>query len=462
VSTSNVELCHDTIVALSTPEGSGAIALVRMSGPGAWDIAQKVIVLSSGAPLSAQPSHSVHAALAVDAATGEAIDQVMVIALRGPRTFTGEDTIEITCHNNRLIVQQLIAVLIKQGARTAEAGEFTRRAVEHGKIDLVQAEAINELIHAQNQQALKMALGQVQGSLSHWTLALEKELLRALAWCEASFEFLDEEVSFGQQIREHIEQLMLRIEQVLASQESQAAVREGIKIALIGAVNAGKSSLFNCLIGRKRAIVTAIAGTTRDTIDATLIRHGTVWTLVDTAGIRRTNDVIEQEGIERSRHEADLADLVLIVVDQARAMTQEEQGVYQELCERYADKGLLIWNKIDAAPAASLDAFLPVLHVSTLTHEGIDNCFAWLDERVEQLLGRGEARFLLNERHVQLLRSVQQHLQVLCATRLVEPIAYELVSIELRAVLEVLTGLTGVSVSQAGMDMVFKEFCVGK
>ena len=220
--------------------------------------------------------------------------------MRSPKTFTGQDTVEITCHNNQFIIEEIINLAIANGARLAQQGEFTKRAVFNGKIDLVQAEAINELIHAQTQLALKQSLAQLTGSFSHCLASLEKELLKALALSEASFEFLDEEMDFAPQIQALISSLQNTITGIKKTFNQQQQIRQGIRIAIIGSVNAGKSSLFNALLNQDRAIVSAIAGTTRDAIEAGVYTKGNYWTLVDTAGLRQTHDIIEQEGIKRS------------------------------------------------------------------------------------------------------------------------------------------------------------------
>ena len=222
-----------------------------------------------------------------------------------------------------------------------------RRAFEAGKLDLIQAEAIHELIAAQTQHALKKSLAQLEGSFSHWIETLEKKLLQAIAWCEASFEFLDEEVEFSNRIRQRLDNLLRNVALLKRTFNAQQQIRQGIKIALIGSVNTGKSSLFNMLLHQKRAIVTDVAGTTRDSIEAGLIVKGNHWTLVDTAGLRNTEDTIEQEGIKRSHEEAQKADIILLVVDGSRPLSDQELAAYTMFRETYAQKCILIQNKAD-------------------------------------------------------------------------------------------------------------------
>lgn len=453
---------EESIIAQCTPQGSGAIALLRLCGADSWNIAQKMIYLAQGKRLQEQASHTVHAAT-VRAKDGTVIDHVMVIAMRGPRTFTGQDTIEITCHNNQFLVDAIIQEALSLGARIAEQGEFTRRAFLNKKIDLIQAEAINDLIHAQTQLALKKSLAQLEGSFSAWLAELEKELVRSLAWCEASFEFLDEEVEFGSQILAHITQISDKLADLKKTYDSQQQVRQGIRIALVGSVNAGKSSLFNTLLGQKRAIVTPIAGTTRDSIEASLYRHGNFWTLIDTAGMRKTDDAIEQEGILRSYHEAHAADIVILVIDGSRAVLAEELEIYQKLCAAHEHKMIIVVHKSDQPPVANIN--LPT-HLRRLSLSSKDQKnHPLLEEAIEQkitaLFEKLDSPFLLNKRQYATLLTLESKLCII-STMLKGKIQYELVSYHLKDALEDLSQLTGKSVSEAGMDMVFKEFCVGK
>ena len=337
---------EDPIIALCTPQGAGALALVRISGTNVRQLVDSFTKLASHKKITEVPSHTVHFGWILDDA-GTHIDQVMIIVMDAPRTFTGEDVIELTCHNNRFLIEALIEQALRKGARLAQEGEFSKRAYLHGKVDLLQAEAINELIGASTQHALKASLAQLEGSFSQRIHSLEQDLIRTLAWCDASFEFLDEEEEFGERIKDELQVVLTKIESIKSRFTIQQQLRQGIKIALIGSVNAGKSSLFNALLAQKRAIVTDIPGTTRDVIEAGLSYKGNQWTLVDTAGLRSTNDTIEQEGIKRSYEEAHKADIILIVIDGSRVATQQELTLYKELKERYPRKSLLIQTKAD-------------------------------------------------------------------------------------------------------------------
>jgi tRNA modification GTPase len=455
----------DTIVALCTPQGNGAIALIRVSGPASWEIGNKFITLKSRKDLLSVTSHTVHAADIYDEV--KHVDSVMVLTLRGPRTFTGYDTLEITCHNNPFIIQAIIQLCIKHGARPAQQGEFTRQAYENKKIDLLQAEAINELISAQTQAALKKSLSQLEGSLSNHITTIEDMLCKSIAWCESSFEFLDDEGDFYKEITTFLHTIITTIEPIISGYAAQKQIRQGYRVALIGSVNAGKSSLFNLLIGQKRAIVTPIAGTTRDSIESTCILGDTTITFIDTAGLRTTADVIEQEGIERSYNEAHAADVILLVIDGSRTVTEQEDMIYADLLEKYPQKIIFIQTKADIEPKRH--SFFEKLAIEPLIISTQDSTQKKLLEteivkKISALSQHHELPFLINKRHYELLQAVYQDARAIIA--MLENAGttphYELISHHLKQALEHMSELTGKTVSEQALDRVFKEFCVGK
>lgn len=451
---------EETIIALCTPKGSGAIALLRLSGVNAREITSSIARLPSGKSLSSVLTHTIHYGSIVN--KDVIIDQVLFLVMDSPRTFTGQNTVEITCHNNAFIIDAIIALAIEHGARLAHEGEFTKRAFLSGKIDLVQAEAINELIHANTQIALKQSLAQLEGSFSSWINLIQTQLIKSLAWCEASFEFLDDEEEFGIKIKTHLESLLVQIAQLKKTFDQQQQIRQGIKIALIGSVNAGKSSIFNALLNQKRSIVTEIAGTTRDVIEAGLYRNGNYWTLLDTAGLRNTHDVIEREGIRRAEEEAQKADVILLVFDGSRKLTLEETAVYENLLILHAQKIILVYNKFDL-PKYSEHPLIDKANIaiSGLTKLKIDSLEKLIEEKIATLFSTIESPFLLNQRQFNLLIELEKKIMVII-TMLEKAIQYELVSYHLKDALETISELSGRSVSEAGLDMVFKEFCVGK
>lgn len=478
-------LDEQTIVSLCTPQGSGAIALIRISGADAVAIADKMSKLASGAQLASVPTHTIHfgwiilrytrhnemtgaSAYALEASEDrqderqDIVDQVLFLLMRGPKTFTGQDTVEITCHNNPFIIEQIITLAITYGARSAQNGEFTKRAVLNKKIDLVQAEAIQELIHANTQAALKKSLAQLEGSFSHWIQSIEQNLVKALALSEASFEFIDEEMSFGNQITEIIQPTLETIKQLKTTFESQQQIRNGIRIAIIGSVNAGKSSLFNAILGKSRAIVTNIAGTTRDVIEAGVYKNGNYWTLIDTAGLRQTDDIIEQEGIKRSFAEAQQADIILLVLDGARTMSSSERTVYETVIQDHKNKIILLVNKSDEPIAHDTPLSIPeLISISSKNKTNISMVEDVIEQKIHVLMAKSDAPFLINARQSKLILELEKKLGHILYM-LSGNVQYELVSYHLNDALSHLCELTGKSISEIGLDAVFREFCVGK
>lgn len=458
---------QETIIAQCTPSGSGAIALIRLTGPDSLAIATSISKLPGNKKLNTVESHTVHYGYIIDKSNisleEKTIDHVMFIVMRSPKTFTGDDTVEITCHNNPFIVDAIIGEAIKQGARIAQQGEFTKRAFLNKKIDLIQAEAINELIHANTQLALKKSLQQLEGSFTYWINTIEKELLKTLAWCEASFEFLDEEQDFKNAIEANLEKLIRELDTLKKTFNQQQHIRQGINIALIGSVNAGKSSIFNALLNQKRSIVTNIAGTTRDVIEAGVYRNNNYWTLVDTAGLRQTEDIIEQEGIKRSFEQAKKSDIILLVFDTSRILTEEEKAIYNKLLRDYSDKIIVVYNKIDLPQATNN---LPrqtknSINFSSIENQGLAELEDAIEKKIADILARFDSPFLLNKRQHNLILGLEQKIQELLKMLNNAP-QYELISYHLQDALEYISELTGKTVSEAGMDTVFKEFCVGK
>jgi tRNA modification GTPase len=455
-------LSHDeqTIIAQCTPKGSGAIALLRISGIRAIELASSISELPGSKKLQDMATHTIHFGYVINQ-QGIHIDQVLFLLMHGPKTFTGQDTVEITCHNNPFIVADIVKSAVEAGARIAENGEFTRRAVLNNKIDLLQAEAVNELIHANTTRALKHSMSQLEGSLSSWLVDIENLLLNALALTDASFEFLDDEISFGSQIQEIINTLHTKIKTLINSCDKQEQIRNGIRIAILGTVNAGKSSLFNSLLAQDRAIVTDIPGTTRDTIEAGLYKDGNYLTIIDTAGIRQTNDIIENQGIERSLKEAIKADIILLVLDASRSITQEEQTFYKQCIDNHSNKIILVRNKVDSALDKNLIFGHTCIDCSCKTKQNIDTIKHAIATKITALFDSIDAPFLLNERHAHLLGTLDQKL-VIIESMAQEPIQYELLSEHIKDALSCISELTGKTISTQAMDKIFSQFCVGK
>lgn len=442
-----------TIISQCTPSGSGAIALLRISGPDAFIIADKFLRLLKKEKVSDQASHSIHFA---KAHIGEQIiDHAMALIMHAPKTFTGENVVEITCHNNPLIIEALVQEAIKYGARQALPGEFAQQAVLNKKIDFIQAESINELIGARTPEAINISLGQLQGSLSSKINSIQNQLLQALALCESSFEFLDDEsISFDNQIMDILKQTNSEISKIKSSYDIQKQVRQGYRVTLLGSVNAGKSSLFNALIEEEKAIVTPVAGTTRDVIESTVVIDGQTITFVDTAGLRETTDLVESIGIKRSREEAIKSDLILLVRD----YSEPEEQDYQNILKEFSNKIIQIQSQIDKTDIIKKDNIMPV---STVTNTGIEELKKHILERLANLKQSGETIFLLNKRHYHNLTAAQLHINKAIEMLEKNP-AFELISISLNEAIQSLGQLTGQTVTHEVMDMIFRQFCVGK
>lgn len=454
---------NQTIVAHCTPVGSGAVALLRMCGDDVLSILTPICTLVSKKSIADVASHTIHYGTVHDV-NGHIIDHVLFLVMHGPKTFTGQNTVEITAHNNVFIIEALIARIIEAGARLAHNGEFTQRAVLNDKIDLLQAEAIHELIHANTQQALKKSLAQLEGSFSAQIENIEKDLIAAIALAQASFEFLDEEtIEFGAQITTIVQSTCAYIDDLKRNFNQQQHIRQGVRIAIIGSINAGKSSLFNALVGTNRAIVSPMAGTTRDAIEAGLYTLGNYWTLVDTAGLRQTEDTIEQEGIRRSLEQAQLADVIILVCDSSRRLSTEEQRVHQQLLDRYEHKIILVLNKVDLPIKINLSQWNhEAIRVSAATGHGLQALEVALRTKIDHLLHKAEAPFLLNKRQYHLLLELEKRLIETISILKKEKTPFELVAYHLTEAISDTAQLTGKSISETAMDAVFKEFCVGK
>lgn len=446
-----------TIIAQSTAKGAGAIAMIRLSGSMAINIASSI----SNKNLSVVASHTVHYSTITDE-HDKNLDQVMLIVMKAPKTFTGQDVVEITCHNNPFIIDKIINRCIEFGARLAQPGEFAQRAFLNGKIDLLQAEAINELIGAHTQEALKKSLSQLEGSFSHWISQIEQQLIKCLVLNEASFEFIDDEIEFGPQILEQIQEIKSQVSDVKKTFNNQQQIKEGIKIAIIGSVNAGKSSLFNALLKKNRAIVSDIAGTTRDSIEASIYNNEHYMSIVDTAGLRQTNDIIEQEGIKRSMQEAQKADIILLVFDASRKLSQQEQEIYKNIINSFESKIILVINKIDISNKLKTDIDLKnAIKISSKTNENIDLLQQEIQNKIKTLFELNNSPFLLNKRQFNLLNDLENKL-IEIEQMLNKKVEYELLSIHINESLQAISQLTGKNIAENAMDAIFKEFCVGK
>lgn len=456
------------IIALCTPEGHGALALIRLSGDQLFTQALPWIKLSGSKSLKESLSHTLEYGYVQDPLSAEKIDQVLFLIMRGPKSFTGHDTLEISCHNNKFIIQKIISLACNYGARLARPGEFTRRAVLNKKIDLLQAEAIHELITAQAEDGAMRALAQVAGSLSHQVSLFQKELVLVIAFVEASFEFLDEEqrdLNFHVQINTRIQSFKEKIGDIKASFHEYEALQRGLRIAIIGPTNAGKSTLFNALIKKERSIVTPLPGTTRDSIEAPLYKNNITLHLVDTAGLRETTDEIEREGIGRSIDEALQADMLLVVCDSSRTFSQQFREQDRLFIQKHQDRAVIIYNKIDCSePHESLQkefTDFSFLKLSAQKKIGLYELELLLESKIKELQNSVKSPYQLTKRQYLLFDDCYQKVTQLLV-RLENNESIELIVYELRELLQVLSQLSGKDSTEEIFDQVFGSFCIGK
>ncbi len=456
----------DTIAAISTPPGEGAISIVRMSGENAVKIATKVF---QGKDLTQVASHTINYGHIIDPASRREIDEVMVSVLRGPKTYTREDIIEINCHGGIVSTNEILQLLLQNGARLAEPGEFTKRAFLHGRIDLTQAESVMDLIRAKTDRSMKVALNQLDGNLAHLINNLRQDILDVLAQVEVNIdypEYDDVETLTTKMLKEKALAVRDRIKQLEQTAKQGKILREGLATAIVGRPNVGKSSLLNHLLHEDKAIVTDIAGTTRDVIEEYVNVRGVPLKLIDTAGIRETDDKVEKIGVERSRQAIDQADLVMLLLNASEPLTAEDQ----ELLAATADKKrIVVLNKTDLPQQldqAELQTYLKpaeeVIALSVLVNAGIDQ----LEEQIAKLFFGGIENsqttvIVTNARHVALLNKAEQSLTaVLQGIEAGMPV--DLCQIDMTAAWDSLGEITGDSYQDELLDQLFSQFCLGK
>lgn len=456
----------DTIAAISTALGEGAIGIVRLSGDDAVTIAN---TLFRGRNLEEVPTHTIHYGHIVSPQTQQVIDEVMVSVMRTPRSFTKENIVEINCHGGIVAVQRILEAVLYAGARLAEPGEFTKRAFLNGRIDLSQAEAIMDLIQAKTTKAMDASLNQLQGGLSKRIRALRNDMLQTLAQVEVTIDYPEyddvEELSLGQ-LKTTTIQTREVIQSMLNRSRHGKIFREGVKTAIVGRPNVGKSSLLNCLIGHEKAIVTEIAGTTRDIIEEYINIKGVPLHLIDTAGIRETDEVVEQIGVKKSRQMIAEADFVMLVLNQAEAL----QPVDKELLTATKESNrLIVLNKQDLEPVLTLEELeeygvtsSECVAMSALTELGFDMLEEAISSRfIAGDLQTNDLNYLLNTRHVQLLTEAIQALdQVLTGIELGLPV--DLLQIDFTKAWDLLGDITGDSVQDELLNALFSQFCLGK
>jgi len=456
---------HDTIAAVATPLGEGGLAVIRISGPNALQAADGCFVQPDGK--SAKPSealtHTVHYGWIER--EGKRIDEVLLTVMRAPRTFTREDVVEIACHGGVLASKMVLDAVLASGARLAEPGEFTRRAFLNGRIDLAQAEAVIDLIHARTELSLRAANEQLAGKLSARVNDAREQLMRILAHIEAHIDFPDEDIApdTRAELIKRLEGSRRFMDDLLRTANEGQVLRRGIRAAIVGRPNAGKSSLLNQLLGRDRAIVSALPGTTRDTIEETASIRGLPVVFIDTAGLRETQDEIEGAGVQRTRQSLEAAELILQVVDGSEPWTPADSQLLKEFSSK---RRILVRNKIDLPLRASVaindgDA-APVVDVSCKTGAGVEA----LKDAIKKLAWSGaiaadNVEIAINARHQDALQRAKMAVTRTSDTLQSEG-GLEVVALELRIAVNAIGEIVGKTTTEDLLDMIFSQFCIGK
>lgn len=459
----NIQL--DTIVALATPPGRSGIGVIRISGPHSLAILRKLIADGSIEP---QPNMLMLRNL-VGPATSEQLDQALVCYFKAPHSFTGEDVVELHCHGSPVVLRAIIDATLQLGARMADAGEFSLRAVANGRMNLTEAEAIRDLIDAQTDAAVRQATRQLKGEVSHRLQPGKDNLLRIIVRLESSLEFVEDDLPAVEQdeMLESLRRLSSDLSQLANTFVRGRLIRDGLRVSIIGRPNAGKSSLFNMLVGHGRAIVTDIPGTTRDTITESIGLSGVPVVLTDTAGLRVSNDQIESIGVDRAKREAADSDLLIIVIDGSSSLTEEDRAV---LAETASQRHVIALNKSDL-PTFSLarmkeESFLPqidstIVSVSARTEAGLDTLRAAILRPFTNGNSDGRGLLITNARHHDLLQRAVEAIRS-SEESLKQRASEELVLVGLHDALRLLGQITGEITSDEILGQIFSTFCIGK
>ena len=458
---------NDTIAAIATARGRAALAVVRVSGPEAIEVVDRCF---RGEELTTVESHTAHVGYLVDGDDNE-IDQVVTTVFRAPRSATGEDVVEVSCHGGDFAPQMILESLIAHGARMAEPGEFTERAFLNGKMDLAQAEAVADLIHASSSMAHKVSLQHLQGRYSKRLEELREELLQLSAFIELELDFSQEDVEFADMDRLHelLNSAEELLETLLNSYQAGEKLRDGVRVVIGGRPNAGKSTLLNALVGRDRAIVSETPGTTRDEIEAEAEIEGILFRFVDTAGLRDTSNQIEAEGVRRAEESIETADVLLYVYDLQVGLDSKEVDFLQGLTSgKDQVRTLVVGNKMDLAPdlpVAELDA-LPAQRLSAeqamSETEELEPLVDWLVSAVTEGLSRADASsVVMNQRHRQHLNDALEAVRS-AQHALKAGMSGDMLTLDLRTALDELGAITGEITNEDVLDQIFSRFCIGK
>ena len=459
-------LQQDTITALVTAVGESSVGIIRISGPEATNIANKIY--KGKTDFKTAESHTVHYGYVYDEKNDKKIDEAIFLLMRGPRSFTGEDVVEVQCHGGMVVLKQTLQLILSCGARLAEQGEFSKRAFLNGRLDLAQAESIMDIVQAKTERGVDLALSQLQGSLSGMVRELRADLLELVAFIQADIDYPDDDIErlTPEEYQSCVENLKDQIALVLQNAQKGKIIRDGLRVVIAGKPNVGKSSLLNALLGQERAIVTDIPGTTRDVIEEYINLNGIPLKIVDTAGIRETDNLVEQIGVDKAQQFVKNADLVLYVVDALQGLTEEDTQMLDEIKNQHV---IYLMNKSDVgitdeARAAFADAIggAPVLEISAREKLGLDQ----LEQRIMDLFFSGTLEvqndiMVTNVRHIQILEESAAHMEGFL-TGLMLGMSVDFLVIDLQNAWEKHGKITGETVEEDLLDQIFSKFCLGK
>lgn len=456
---------QDTIAAIATAMSSAGIGIIRISGPEAFSIAEKVFrPKKESKKLSQEPAYTIHYGTIWD--EEEMLDEVLVLLMRGPHSYTAEDTVEIDCHGGVLVMRRILEAVIRQGARPAEPGEFTKRAFLNGRLDLSQAEAVMDLIEAKNEMALKSSVSQLRGSIQKKVKEIREAVLYEVAFIESALDD-PEHISldgYPERLEAIVQKLLEEVKKLLLSSDNGRILKEGIKTVIVGKPNAGKSSLLNALVGEERAIVTEIAGTTRDVLEEHIQLNGVHLNILDTAGIRSTEDVVEKIGVSKAMEHMEDADLILYVVDASIPLTEEDETIMQRISHK---KAVVLLNKSDLEMHVTKEQMEqclshPIIQISAKEELGIEE----LERAVADLFFQGELSFndeiyITNLRHKTNLEEAKNSLQMVLES-IENQMPEDFFSIDLMNAYAALGLIIGEEVEEDLVNEIFGKFCMGK
>lgn len=456
-------MLFDTIAAISTPRGEGGIGIVRISGNNALDILEKIFKPKSGKAIKGLRNYSINYGHIFDGET--LVDEVLVSIMKAPNTYTREDIVEINCHGGFVITEKVLEVVLKNGARIAEIGEFTRRAFLNGRIDLTQAEAVIDLIHGKTEKSVSLSLNQLRGDLKEQIEHLKKLVLDVAAHINVVLDYPEEGIDdpLPEHLVENLQEVLDTTDRLIRSYDKGKMIKEGIKTAIVGKPNVGKSSILNSVLKEERAIVTHVAGTTRDVIEEVVNLKGIPLVLVDTAGIRKTDDLVENIGVEKSKKLIESADLILFVVDGSRPLDEEDMKIHEAI---KAEKVIGILNKIDIKEDIDLSPLTKIskwLEISAIKNQGIDEMEEEIYRHIidENIEDSSQKITITNVRHKSALEKTKQSIENIF--EIIESgLPMDLMAVDIKGALDSLSEVTGEISSEDLLDHIFSNFCVGK